>query len=153
MKKLLLRRNSLLLTSFIVILLDQASKLWVRSYLTNNQSKIIVDNILKLNLVTNSGAAFSLFSESTMFLSILSLFVSVSLIIWIWNESPMIFWKGLGYSLILGGTIGNGIDRFRLGFVYDFIELIPISFPIFNVADISINIAVICLIIHITKKI
>ena len=53
---------------------------------------------------------------------------------------------------MLAGCIGNGIDRFRLGYVIDFIELIPINFPIFNFADIAINIAVICLLVENLKK-
>ena len=51
-------------------------------------------------------------------------------------------------SYLLGGTIGNGIDRLFKGFVLDFLELVPINFPIFNVADISINIAVILILIE-----
>ena len=54
---------------------------------------------------------------------------------------------GLGLGLLLGGAIGNGIDRFRLGQVVDFLELVPIRFPIFNIADVAINLAVACLVL------
>ena len=47
----------------------------------------------------------------------------------------------MSFAFLLGGTIGNGLDRWRFGYVTDFIQLIPINFPIFNFADISINIA------------
>ena len=100
-----------------------------------------------MRLVQNTGAAFSLFNESTVFLSALSLVVAISITILIWQTAPIRIWKGLGLALLLGGTIGNGIDRLNLGYVIDFIELIPISFPIFNIADISINIAVLFLLI------
>ncbi len=57
----------------------------------------------------------------------------------------------MGLAYLLGGTVGNGIDRLLRGYVLDFFELVPINFPIFNVADISINIAIICYIIDIIK--
>ena len=55
-------------------------------------------------------------------------------------------------AFLLGGTMGNGLDRWRLGYVTDFIEILPINFPIFNLADIAINLAVICFGIHTLKK-
>ena len=59
----------------------------------------------------------------------------------------------MGVSFLLGGTAGNGIDRFFKGYVLDFFDLVPINFPIFNIADISINIAIVCFIIdQITSK-
>ena len=54
---------------------------------------------------------------------------------------------GLGLGFLLGGTIGNGIDRLRLGHVTDFLELMPIQFAIFNWADVAINLAVLCFVI------
>ncbi len=56
------------------------------------------------------------------------------------------------YSFILGGTIGNGIDRIYKGFVVDFINLNIINFPVFNIADISINIGFIFLLYNIFKN-
>ena len=56
------------------------------------------------------------------------------------------------YSFILGGTIGNGIDRILKGFVIDFINLNIINFPVFNIADISINIGFIFLLYNIFKN-
>ena len=56
-------------------------------------------------------------------------------------------WEQLGYGLILGGALGNGIDRFVSGYVVDFLHFRLIDFPIFNLADVSINIGIICLLI------
>ena len=151
MKKYLLNRKLIYNLSLFVVLLDQASKAWAQSNLEHKNSVVLINNIINLTLVKNTGAAFSLLSQSTIFLGILSLIVAITLIIWIWTSKQIRFWQGLGFSLLLGGTIGNGIDRFRLGFVYDFIELIPINFPIFNIADISINLAIICLLINLRK--
>ena len=54
------------------------------------------------------------------------------------------FWQALAAAALLGGTVGNGIDRWRLGHVVDFLALEPIDFPIFNAADVAINLAVLC---------
>ncbi len=81
-------------------------------------------------------------SNASGFLSIVSLLVSIFLILLISNRSPFKFFEGIALALILGGALGNGIDRWRLGYVVDFFQLLPINFPIFNFADISINIGV-----------
>ncbi len=147
MKKILIKKNSLIVLSICIILCDQLSKFLAIQILSSKSSIILIPKLIQLRLVMNTGAAFSLFSNATPFLSFLSLCVSVGLIIWLVKNKTFPIWKGLGLSFLLGGCIGNGIDRWRLGYVNDFIEIIPINFPIFNTADIAINIAIICLII------
>jgi signal peptidase II len=56
-------------------------------------------------------------------------------------------WEQIGYGLILGGALGNGIDRFVSGHVVDFLDFRLIQFPVFNLADVSINIGIVCLLI------
>ena len=56
-------------------------------------------------------------------------------------------WQALALAFLLGGTVGNGLDRWRLGHVIDFIVIVPVDFPIFNAADISINLAVLCFVV------
>ena len=137
--------------SFYIVLLDQITKFLVLNTLGFERSKNIIPNLLNFNLVKNRGAAFSLFSNSTNILTIISVLASVLLIIIILKFPPSTFWNLIGLAYLLGGTIGNGIDRLFKGYVLDIIDLIPINFPIFNVADISINIAIICFIIDIIK--
>ena len=152
MKQRTLRLNILFSISLGIILLDQLSKFFALTFLKEGISQTIIPNLIKVRLIRNSGAAFSLLSGNALFLGFLSLIVTIFIIIWLWQNSPLTYWKGLSASFILGGTIGNGIDRFRVGFVTDFLELIPIDFPIFNIADISINIAIICWLIEIARK-
>ena len=76
---------------------------------------------------------------------------SLLLITIILKSPPKSYWNCIGLAYLLGGTVGNGIDRLFKGYVLDFLELVPINFPIFNVADISINIAIICFIIDMIK--
>ena len=135
--------------SFYIILLDQVSKFLVLSILGFERSKIIIPYFLNFTLVKNKGAAFSLFSNSTNILTIISIIVSLILITIILKYPPKSFWNLLGLAYLLGGTVGNGIDRLFKGYVLDFLELVPINFPIFNFADVAINIAIACFLIDI----
>ena len=141
------RRLKLIIYSLYIVLLDQISKFLVLISLGFERSKNIIPNLLNFTLVKNKGAAFSLFSNSTTLLTITSIFASFLLIILILKFPPRSYWNSIGIVYLLGGTVGNGIDRLLKGYVLDFLELLPINFPIFNVADISINIAIICFII------
>tara|TARA_Y100001968_G_scaffold110207_1_gene99722 strand:- start:420 stop:872 length:453 start_codon:yes stop_codon:yes gene_type:complete len=138
--------------SLFIILLDQVSKFLVLSTLGFERSKNIIPNLLNFTLVKNKGAAFSLFSNSTNILTIVSFITSLFLITIILRSPPRSYWNFIGFAYLLGGTVGNGIDRLFKGYVLDFLDLVPIDFPIFNVADISINIALICFIIDMTKS-
>lgn len=139
-----LGRGSLLLISALMVILDQWSKHWAHSALILGRPVSFIPGVLQLRLVKNSGAAFSLFTDATPWLGVLSLLVTLGVTAWIWIQPKRGLWMGLALAFLLGGTLGNGIDRWRLGYVTDFLELIPIQFPIFNWADVVINLAVIC---------
>ena len=150
---LLTKKNIRILSySFFIILADQTSKFSVLNKLGFENSKNIIPNLLNFTLVKNKGAAFSLFSNSTFFLTIISILVSFLLITIILKKPPISYWNSIGIAYLLGGTVGNGIDRLFKGYVLDFLELVPINFPIFNLADVSINIAMICFLIDIVRK-
>ena len=137
--------------SIYIILIDQVSKYLILNLIGFERSKNIIPNILNFTLVKNKGAAFSLFSNSTNILTLISILTSIIIIIIIILFPPSSFWNVTGLTFLLGGTVGNAIDRFSKGYVLDFFQLIPINFPIFNIADISINIAMICFIIDLIK--
>ncbi len=145
------KHMKILISSFYIILIDQISKYLILAILSHNNSIDIIPNFLRITLAINRGAAFSLFSNSTNLLTIISILTSAILITIILKFPPRSYWNLTGLSFLLGGTLGNGIDRLFRGYVIDFLELIPFDFPIFNIADISINIAIICFILDITK--
>lgn len=110
------------------------------------QSVPLIPHVLHLTYIRNSGAAFSLF-QGQDWLRWLSLVVSVGLIaIGIFKSFST--WEQWGFGLILAGAAGNGIDRLFFGSVVDFIDLRLINFAIFNWADVSINLGIICLLIY-----
>ncbi len=145
------KRIKIIIYSFLIVLIDQLSKFIVFIFLGFDRSINIIPNLLNFNLVKNKGAAFSIFSNSTTLLTFISFLASLLLITIILKFPPKSYWNLIGLGYLLGGTLGNGIDRLLRGYVLDFFELVPINFPIFNVADISINIAIICYIIDIIK--
>ena len=119
------------------------------SNLDFERSKNIIPNLLDFTLVKNKGAAFGIFSNSTSLLTLTSIFTTLFLITLILKFPHRSYWNSIGIAYLLGGTVGNGIDRLLKGYVIDFIDLLPINFAIFNVADISINVAIVCFIIDI----
>jgi len=136
--------------SIFIVLIDQFTK-----YLMFYNKKLFINKdflLFKLDFVKNYGAAFNIFSGSRIFLSLISILFSILLIYLIFRKNTINSFDLYSYSFILGGTIGNGIDRIYKGFVVDFINLNIINFPVFNIADISINIGFIFLLYSIFKN-
>ena len=75
-------------------------------------------------------------------LGLISLLVSLGLVLWLLIRPPRRRLAAVAYGLVLAGALGNGLDRWFRGAVVDWIELVPISFPVFNLADVAINVAV-----------
>lgn len=130
-----------------VVLIDQISKAWAVHHLSGHSIQPLLPRLLQLQLVYNTGAAFSMLTGQALLLGAVSTLVAVALVVWIQTGGPWRRLQATGLGLLLGGAIGNGIDRWRLGQVVDFLEFIPISFPVFNGADVAINLAVACLLI------
>ncbi len=132
------------------LLADQLTKLWVvKTFALTVPPRTIplLPGIFHFTYVTNTGAAFSLFSHNGEWLRWLSLLVSSALIALGALVSLRNRWEQAGYGFILSGALGNGIDRFFNGEVVDFLDFRLIRFPIFNIADVCINIGIVCLII------
>ena len=135
--------------SILILLVDQFTKFFI---LYNNKVLVNKDFLLfKLDFVKNYGAAFNIFNDSRIFLSIVSIFFSIILLFLLLRKNTSNLIELYSYSFILGGSIGNGIDRILNGYVIDFINLNIIDFPVFNIADLSINIGFILLIYFIFK--
>jgi len=126
------------------VLLDQGTKHWVVGHLSLGESWPLWQGVMHITYVLNTGAAFSLFAQGTVWLRWLSVLVGLGLITLavVARLSVLEQW---GYGLILAGTVGNGIDRFRLGAVIDFLDWRWLGFPIFNLADVWINGGLVCL--------
>ena len=144
MTNFLYSRFYFIFIALIIVLCDQLTKHTINVY---NESLLNIDFIIfSLDYVKNFGAAFNLFSGNRTFLSIISIIITILLIYFIFNKTIINNLDLFSFSFILGGTIGNGIDRLTKGYVIDFIKLNFIDFPVFNFADMSINIGLLLMI-------
>ncbi len=143
------KRFYFILLSLLIILSDQFTK----NIITRYHKELLNNDLIlfSIDYVKNYGAAFNLFNGNRIFLSIVSAIVSVILIYFILIKKNITNLDLLSYGFILGGTVGNGIDRLTKGYVIDFINLNFINFPVFNIADISINIGLIFIIYGLIK--
>jgi len=109
--------------------------------------------VMALTFVKNTGAAFNIFPNAREFLIILSVVVLTLLFLYVINHLKSIWMKEIFFiSMLCAGIAGNLHERIMLGYVRDFFELKFINFPVFNISDIFINIAVLALIIIILVK-
>ena len=141
--------NKFLLVVLVVLAIDQFSKY----ILSLNYDYFLNKNlfIISFNYVRNYGAAFNIFDGNRILLSSISIISSIILIYFIFFKESLNSLNRYGLSFILAGSLGNGIDRIIKGYVIDFINLKLFDFPIFNIADISINVGCIILIFNYFK--
>ena len=125
-----------------VILLDQITKFLALKFLQLNTPVPLIKNFLNLTLIHNRGAAFGFFQNQLLLFVLVSLFAIGLILFNLINKKNSIALK-LSLSLILGGAVGNLIDRLRFGFVVDFLDLR--IWPVFNIADSVITIAALIL--------
>lgn len=131
-----------LLVGAVGAVLDQFSKALMVRWLPLGQVQLVLPGLLQWRRVENTGAAFSLFHGGVVWLGLISLLVSLGLVLWLLNRPPRRRLNAVAYGLVLAGALGNGLDRWFRGAVVDWIELVPVTFPVFNLADVAINVAV-----------
>ena len=138
--------------SGLVLILDQSTKLLAETLLVMTEPVPLLP-FLALSKVYNTGAAFSFLSNAggwqRWFFVGITLFVTVVIVLWLARLSPSQRRTGLALSLILGGAIGNLIDRLVYGHVIDFIDLYygHWHWPTFNVADSAITVGAVLLVL------
>ena len=143
------------LIAFLVLALDQATKAWITANMASHETRSVIEGFLRLRYTENTGAAFGLFRDWTGALSIAAIIIIAVLILSasrVSSGNPVLV---LALGAVLGGALGNLVDRLRLGYVVDFIEAYGLrlniggtiyTFPVFNVADSAITVGVILII-------
>ena len=119
----------------LAIAADQLSKYLVAAYLPEIGSLPIIQDIFHFTYVENRGAAFGMLSEHRWVFMVLSVVGIGAMAVWLAWEKPKSMWIKTAVSLVIGGGIGNMIDRVLLGYVIDFIDCQFIDFYVFNIAD------------------
>lgn len=139
-----------ILFSMILIVLDQLSKYLVVMNLKGNPPKVIIDGFLNFYYLENRGAAFGMLQNQSLLFTIITIIVVIVLLSVLFKDyNKNTKTLNLSIGLILGGSIGNFIDRIRLGYVVDFIStnIFGYDFAVFNLADTFIVIGTIIFII------
>lgn len=130
------------LVAIIGLILDRITKEIIIQNFAENETVPLLSGIFHFTYVVNTGAAFSFFRGGVNWLRWLSLIVSLGLIIFALIAPRINRIEQVGYGFILAGALGNGIDRFVLGYVIDFLDFRLINFPVFNIADVCINLGI-----------
>lgn len=137
------------ITLFIVFI-DQLTKFLASKNLEFNQSITVFKNIFHLTLTKNTGAGFGILKGWNLLLILISIAVIIIILYYYTKIKEKELMLQILAALVLGGTIGNLIDRARFGYVTDFLDFR--IWPVFNLADSALTIGIIGLIIYFWKK-
>ncbi len=127
-----------------IILLDQLVKLYVQSTMLPGMSFPIIQDVFHITFVLNPGAAFGILANQQFFFIGIGLLILLAAVYYYPMLKKQDIWIRYGAALLLGGAVGNLIDRIRYGVVVDFFDFR--IWPVFNVADIAIVVGVGCII-------
>lgn len=136
------------LISALLVGLDQWSKYLTVQNISLGETKEFIPGFLSLTHLRNTGAAWSLLEGKMIFFYVITVIVSVVIIYLLIKNYKKSIWYSVGLSFVLVGAIGNFIDRVRLGYVVDMLQTDFMNFPIFNVADSTLVVGVICIFIY-----
>ncbi|HJV44796.1 MAG TPA: signal peptidase II [Bacillota bacterium] len=139
------------LIALLVFILDQVSKWFIVKYMTIGQSIPLIEGVFHLTSHRNRGAAFGILQNQRWFFILITVLIVVGIVYYLrrlGRSKPLISYA---LALILGGAVGNFLDRLLNGEVVDFLDFTLINYPIFNIADSAIVIGV-CLFILDTIK-
>lgn len=124
-----------ILIILFVILADQLTKVWASSVLTQVTTMPVIEDVIHFTYVENRGAAFGMLADHRWIFMVLSVVGIAGLFVWMMLDKTLSRPMKAVLAMIIGGGIGNMIDRVRLGYVVDFIDCRFIDFYVFNVAD------------------
>lgn len=143
-------KKKVFIIGLICLIIDQISKLLIISNYGVNESKEIISSFFSITYVKNTGAAWGMFSSGTLILAIISLVFLYFFIDFILKSDKISKLNAFSYGLIIGGIVGNLIDRLARNYVVDFLDfkIFSYDFPVFNIADTFIVVGIILLIIE-----
>ena len=153
-------RSPYLWIAGVVVALDQVTKALVDDFMALHESRPIVEGLVRLTYVQNRGAAFGILSEAdlpyqSVLFSVVSLLAAARASrLYAWRLPVQSRLPQTALALVMGGAVGNLIDRARLGYVIDFVDVYwgPHHWPAFNVADSAITVGVALLVLDILRN-
>jgi signal peptidase II len=143
----------------VIVALDQVTKALVDDFMTLHESRTIVEGLVRLTYVQNRGAAFGILSEAglpyqSLMFSVVSLLALLAIALYAWRMPVQSRLPQTALALVMGGAIGNLLDRARLGYVIDYMDVYwgAHHWPAFNVADSAITVGVALLVLDILRN-
>ena len=143
----------------VIVALDQVTKALVDDFMTLHESRTIVEGLVRLTYVQNRGAAFGILSEAglpyqSLMFSVVSLLALLAIALYAWRMPVQSRLPQTALAMVMGGAVGNLLDRARLGYVIDYVDMYwgPHHWPAFNVADSAISVGVALLVIDILRN-
>ncbi len=152
-------RTGYLWLSGVVVALDQVTKTIVDRTLALHESRSAIDGLVRLTYVQNRGAAFGIFSDAELpyqhlLLALVAFGALAAIAAYAWRLPARARLPQTALALIMGGAVGNLLDRARLGYVIDYVDVFwgAYHWPAFNVADAAISVGVTLLVLDILKN-
>jgi signal peptidase II len=141
-----------ILIVIVGLVLDVLTKLTIVNNYNLYESKEIINNFFSITYIQNNGAAWSILEGKILFFYVITI-VALGFIFYLYKSCDSSFQK-FSIALVIAGTIGNFIDRIRLGYVVDFLDFIIFGydFPVFNVADMCLVVGCALLIVSFIKE-
>lgn len=138
--------NSILLwmVTVLTIIADQGSKIFVAKRMELGQSIPVLGNFFRITFIRNAGGAFGIFLGGGWFYLLASILAIILIFFYLRKMSAGHLWSRISLALILGGALGNLIDRVRYGMVIDFLDfgIGRLRWPVFNLADAAVTVGV-----------
>lgn len=144
-----MKKIKYILIILITFLIDQISKIAIMKNFELGESKILIKDFFKLTYTHNDGAAFGLFGGKTIFIVIVSMCILFYLVYELFKRKHVNLLASISISLIIGGLIGNLLDRIYYGYVRDFLDfkIFNYDFAVFNFGDIAIVVGALLLLV------
>ena len=133
----------------IIAILDQAAKFFAAGLLQNIDTYAMWEGVFHLTYVENTGAGWGVFSNHTWLLTVATIIVIVAAVSYVVVKRPNDKLFLTAFTFMIGGAVGNLVDRVRQGFVIDFLDFTLIDFPVFNIADCFITVGALLFIVYV----
>lgn len=149
-----MKKHHIYKISVVIVILDQLFKFLVRTNMNVLESHFLIPHFFSLTYVQNEGAAWGMFRDATIFLIFISVVAFFCLLSFIRDEKQWNLPKIISFGFILGGLLGNLIDRIFYHYVIDYLDfrILGYHFPVFNFADITIVVGVFIIAIEIIRS-
>ncbi len=132
--------------SLFIVIIDQTTKILIKNSMHLKESISILGDVIRFTYIKNPGMAFGIQIGGKLFYTFFSAIACIIILVYLFEMKPENFWARFALTSILGGALGNLIDRIAYSEVVDFIDIQIVRWPVFNLADIAITIGMIILI-------